>query len=237
MERQISFKKDQQGIMTSIREFSETSSREISGFEGTSEGNDELTAAYPIMEMDAVTITGECERDDPYKKETTPPPRQVTKAQIPQNRLGKSSQSQEPNSAIENAYVQAEMRRADSIHLEMKTEPPDKLESLSFSPLWNGGNEEIPKSIELLITSGKLSEAIVQIWDELRRLISITGEGVEDNSPKNIIGLLGIDGREYLEVSRIATLAQRELRKPSLESALKAYLTLIKVATLVETDY
>jgi small GTP-binding protein len=92
------------------------------------------------------------------------------------------------------------------------TEPPDAARAmavpsapagLSFAPLWPGERAEAVQAVEKLIASGDFAAGVIRAMQLLAQLLDeLPGPHDADRSSKAL--MLGIDGREYLRVCRLA---------------------------------
>jgi mutual gliding-motility protein MglA len=114
--------------------------------------------------------------------------------------------------------------------LDGKTKRDESAPLLSFVPLWPAVAESRAKAIETAISSGQNRAAIQMIWKEMEDITKKVGRGVPDQSAQSIVGLLGIDGRQYL---RLANLAKSE-SEISPATALDSYLFLLQAFRQVD---
>jgi hypothetical protein len=109
-----------------------------------------------------------------------------------------------------------EQRRAPS-------EAPPARRVISFAPLWRGRDESVVTSVEENIADGDYPQAVrlaaISIADLLESLPGPSGEGVAAK-----VALLGLDGRDYLRLSRIVAAPEAVV---TLEDALFALHVLI----------
>jgi hypothetical protein len=70
------------------------------------------------------------------------------------------------------------------------------------------------------------------IWTELERLLTRTGKEISWSSPAGMITLLGLDGRRFLGVARLAARAA-DGEEITREQLLEAYLFLAQVAGVI----
>jgi len=103
---------------------------------------------------------------------------------------------------------------------------------LSFASLWREAERGRPAAIERALTGGDDRAAARLIWEELQRLLVTTGKELSWSSPAGMVSLLGLDGRRYLEVARLAALAADGRQIPR-KKLIEAYLFLAQTASLV----
>ncbi len=138
-----------------------------------------------------------------------------------------STGSDEPNATTQVINV-------DELKKKKPTAPPmtgnASDPSFSFSPLWPSADRPSALAIEQAMADGRDREAMQLIWQALEAKIASVGEGLPDQSPVNIVSLLGLDGRQYLKIAKVARLNRdgspgQVVGRPVL---LKAYLFLIQ---------
>jgi hypothetical protein len=103
---------------------------------------------------------------------------------------------------------------------------------LSFVPLWPEASVERAEEIEKAISGGYTTAAVRMIWKEIERLTEEAGSGVPNHSSEQIISLLGLDGRQFLQIARLAARDEDEIDEPA---ALDAYLFLLQVVRRVSS--
>ncbi len=210
IESQIAFRKEQHGILRSLQEFSESSSQSIPRY-----GSEEPTATFPSIQKDSgPSITEDNKPGEP----------------VSQTLEKKEPLRKEANRPVANprqVRVTPPIKQTD-----MQGQSALVAESLSFSDLWPKEQRKYPDSIELAIKEQRDHHAIGAIWKELDRILTIAGEGLPDGSTERVIALLGLNGRQYLEVSRLSRAAQNK-EEISRESLLRAYMYLLQAVSQV----
>ena len=115
-----------------------------------------------------------------------------------------------------------------SLPLAPAKEPRPKVTRFpfTFSLLWPKNDRRQAALIEQAIAKKQYREVITLVKKELDRVIERYSQGVPNSSETTILTMLGLDGREYLEIAR------RNASPPSDpvpgERALAAYLYLLQ---------
>lgn len=140
-------------------------------------------------------------------------------------------------SAISAATPTLEPPRPPTPDPAPPTEPPgvptgDTGGSITLATLWQDGERDRPSAIERAIVEGRDREAARMIWRELDRLLTGTGRELSWSSPAGMVTLLGLDGRLYLAVARLAARAA-DGQPISRDKLLEAYLFLAQTAAVV----
>lgn len=111
--------------------------------------------------------------------------------------------------------------------LEGVPERDESFQPLTFVPLWPPDAGGRGRAIENAMAARRDMDAMRGIWLELERIIAEAGGGLKGSTPEGIIGLLGLSGRHYLEIARLARMAA-EGRTPPSEAVLRAYVFLLQ---------
>jgi signal recognition particle receptor subunit beta len=226
IESEITFKKDDQSLMSSIEEYSESSSHSLSTLNLDAPVDDELTAVFPAVEQ--VRAMAEIETKGSQPETITPPPRDMKiSPKRPAAREGRSTPS---------GPLQTSPGQFSDLGKDLEASGPIETASLSFSTMWPESNRDTAISIERAISNGNNLEAIKAIWKELTRLLAIAGQGVPGESAKDVAALLGIDGRSYLQIANLAHKVEKSKKAIPFKKVLKAYLLLIQAVSLTEKD-
>jgi len=132
--------------------------------------------------------------------------------------------------------MQDSLRQFSDQENKLEESAQNETQSLSFSPMWSAANRDTAIAIERAIAKGDGTEAIGAIWQELKRLLSVAGQGVPNESAKEVAALLDIDGRSYLEMANLAHQVETSKKVTPLKKVLKAYLLLIQAVSATEKD-
>jgi hypothetical protein len=132
--------------------------------------------------------------------------------------------------------MQDSLRQFSDQENKLEESAQNETQSLSFSPMWSAANRDTAIAIERAIAKGDGTEAIAAIWQELKRLLSVAGQGVPNESAKEVAALLDIDGRSYLEMANLAHQVETSKKAIPLKKVLKAYLLLIQAVSATEKD-
>jgi signal recognition particle receptor subunit beta len=98
---------------------------------------------------------------------------------------------------------------------------------LSFAALWPLADRERAELIESAVAGSRNADAARAIWQDLTRILESAGHGLADQNPSGVIALLGLDGRDYLDIARLARTAEAGAEVPR-ERLLRAYLFLLE---------
>jgi mutual gliding-motility protein MglA len=98
---------------------------------------------------------------------------------------------------------------------------------LSFAALWPQADRERAELIESAVAEGRNAHAARAIWEDLTRILDSAGHGLADQNPSSVIALLGLDGRDYLDIARLSRTAEAGAEVPR-ERLLRAYLFLLE---------
>ncbi|MDD5306723.1 MAG: GTPase domain-containing protein [Deltaproteobacteria bacterium] len=104
---------------------------------------------------------------------------------------------------------------------------PPHAAGLSYAALWPAADRDRAAAIESAIEEGRNADATRAVWQELTCILDSAGHGLTDQSPSSVIALLGLDGRGYLDISRLARTAEAGAEVPR-ERVLRAYLFLLE---------
>lgn len=238
IESQIAFKKEKQGILSTVAQYSEGSSGSISGKQ-----DDEMTATYPNMaeHMNSMierevkrseTRSSRVEEDlsdfeDPSVKQP------VSKGELPRpGTLGRRFPQEERVPDLPRPTVTAPPAKPEEREVARRTPVEPVRKSISFSQFWPPEDRNRIVEIEQAIADDRFDDAVAAIWSELERLITYAKQGLPGNTHESVIALLGLDGRQYLEVARIfhTSSAGGPVRK---ESLLRAYLFLLRTVNAI----
>jgi signal recognition particle receptor subunit beta len=226
LESEITFKKDDQSLMSSIEEYSESSSQQVATMNLDATTDEELTAVFPAVEQ--AKAMSEMNTKRTQKDTITPPPRDI---KISPKRPGVKEASPAPSEPMQDS-----LRQFSDLENKLEASAQNETQSLSFSPMWSPSNQDAAIAIERVIAKGDGMEAIGAIWQELKRLLSVAGQGVPNESAKEVAALLGIDGRSYLEMANLAHQAETSKKAIPLKKVLNAYLLLIQAVSATEKD-
>jgi hypothetical protein len=100
--------------------------------------------------------------------------------------------------------------------------------------LWRPEDRDRAAAIERALVTGEDAAAARAIFEELERLLTSTGKELAWSSPAGMVSFLGLDGRRYLEVARLAALAGEGKEIPR-HKLLEAYVFLVQTASLVNS--
>ncbi|MCP4679284.1 MAG: gliding motility protein [Deltaproteobacteria bacterium] len=202
----IAFKIEKEGILDSVKDYSESSSERIAV-----QMNDEETATFSYgKHMPAMA------RAD------------STEAAV--NEAQELETEGEMTESATRITTPAEPEESTEQEVENETKAP----SLSFVSLCPASDQYRIISIESAISEGRNSEAIQAIRQELERLLSAAGKGLSGASIDTIISILGLSGSQYLEIARQERLSSQG-KEISGKEVLKAYLFLLQTIRVVET--
>lgn len=105
--------------------------------------------------------------------------------------------------------------------------------SLSFAALWPMPQRHIAEDIERLIADGQDHRAVLAIWKEIGRLVDTAAEALPGAPRESVVVLLGVDGRKYVELARLAQMASSE-KALAHSSLLEAYLLLLNLVRSID---
>ncbi len=205
-EKQIAFTKEDQGILNTVQEFSESSAKTI-----RAPVSEELTATYPANVKDLGFDVPSTKRSEP-----SPPGHEGNRTE-PKTRVDAAPTSPPPaaNRSTRPTTQSTDMPAAGEY-------------LLSFAPLWPLGSEAKAQDIERAIAENRSEDAIKAIWEEIEKSLHDLKTAVSDTSEKSIIALLGLDGRQYLEIAHLAR--QKNLvDTPMTGTLLRSYLFLLQL--------
>jgi signal recognition particle receptor subunit beta len=100
-----------------------------------------------------------------------------------------------------------------------------KVSPFSFSPLWPESSRSRAIEIEAAVSRGRYKDAIRLVSHELDIIITRQSRGLPKSSAETIIALLGLDGRQYIEITKLAISPETNLSR---KAALNAYLFLLQ---------
>ncbi len=204
IESQIAFKKDDQGILSTVKEFSESSS----------------TKSVPVPPEDELTATYKA---DFVKQKKIVPPKPSKKPAAPVKRNSAPPDNGEgAEVSITSAMPLSEVERQKSLIDD----------TLSFASLVAEDDQAMLVEIEEAIAAGRHVDAVEQIWKGVAHYLEVAGGGVPEKSPGDLVRLLGLDGRTYLEVARLAHPHAGKKKLPQ-EKVLRAYLFLLQIASSI----
>ncbi|MCU0661908.1 MAG: GTPase domain-containing protein [Myxococcota bacterium] len=106
-------------------------------------------------------------------------------------------------------------------------------QQLSFAAMWPAPQRHLSEGIERSIASGHDRQAALAIWKELERVLTTAAEGLPGVSKETVVALLGMDGRQYMEVARLAQMASSE-KALSHTALLKAYIFLVHLVMTLD---
>lgn len=130
------------------------------------------------------------------------------------------------------AISEGSSKRIKSIPLEMQAGARGS--GVSFSAMWSMADRHRAVSIENAIVEKRDDEAAVLIWEEIARQVEIARDGLPTCPAENVISLLGLDGKQYLEVARLTRLARTEKTIPK-GALLRAYAFLLQLVIETQT--
>jgi mutual gliding-motility protein MglA len=119
-------------------------------------------------------------------------------------------------------------RTVEAIPPEKDPEPRPKVSMVpfSFSALWPKSDRHRASLIENAIATKQHKQVIRLVKKELDRIVALHRQGVPNSSETTILALLGLDGREYLEIARLSISSEAD--NISHEKALAIYLFLLQ---------
>ncbi len=199
----IAFKRRNYGLSERLQDYSEN------------------TVRYPmedsLKEVSEKLFADNEDKPEPKEAGTSHPPHPVDRPTIPAP-LALNEKSASDHTARTSAH--------DSKVPSDAAASKAAVSSFTFSFLWPKAEREHAVQIEHTIVKRRYREVITLVKEELDRVIAIQRKGVPHSSETTILALLGLDGREYLEISRLNVTPPSE--PVSRERALAAYLFLLQ---------
>ncbi len=132
-----------------------------------------------------------------------------------------------PTPAVERSSSEIER-----VSIDAETGQPTG--GLSFGAMWSMADRHKAVAIENAIAEKRDDEATLAIWEEISRQVEIARDGLPNCSAESVISLLGLDGRQYLEVARLTRLARTEKTIPR-GALLRAYAFLLQLVIQTQT--
>jgi signal recognition particle receptor subunit beta len=196
VEKSIDFKRRDFGLSDRVKEYSEN------------------TIRFP-MERSLKQASEELRGDD--EPLVSSPPQSIDRPTIPAPLALSEKVSSEQKRSSGGVNVEAP-------HIaESKSKTPSL--PFSFAELWPEADRPRAGVIEHAIAKKELNDAIKLIRKELDRIIAFHRQSVPNSSERTVLALLGLDGREYLEIARFCISDAREVTH---ERVLAAYLFLLQ---------
>lgn len=211
-DKPLGFKKQQYGLSSRLKEYSENTIRlpmedslkEISEARGADGDNDE--------------------ENEPQKLDVNEmfshPPQSVDRPTIPAPLALSEKVATEQKQLVPPAPKEAFAAPKPKTSVPATVAVP-----FTFARLWPEARRTRATAIERTITRGRYHDAVKVIKKELDNVVAFHRKSVPNSSETTILALLGLDGREYLEIARLSMSQESDV---TAERALAAYLFLLQ---------
>ncbi len=216
IENKIAFRTEERGILSSVRDFSESSSENIAPTDPS-----EKTATYSASMLPIPDSSG---------GDSEPPPTEDDAIADPVAGVPPGRRSTSPTPAITAEQTEP------SVNFDIEEfEQSSKVWPITFDTLWPESTRDRVRAIERSISDERNREAICDIWEEIGRLLAVAKEGLPNSSDDSVVSLLGLSGREYLAVARFVRRALQHGDIPR-EALLRSYVFLLQTVTVVRPN-